>query len=173
MTAAGGVYLAACALLVAAGMAKVRRPGGAQAAMAALFGPRLSVPRTAVRLGGTLEVALGTAALITTSAGPAAAVGACYAAFALFVAASLARGATAGCGCFGQAMGQVPPGRLHLVANVVLAAAALVVTSAGGVDGPATERAVVAVAAAGLAWVIYLVLVPLPLLAAAVREPGR
>ncbi len=173
MTAGAGVYLAACVLLVAAGTAKMRRPAGAQAAIAALLGPRLSVPGTAVRAGGALELLLGTAALTTTSAGPAAAVAACYAVFALFVASSLARGATAGCGCFGQAAGLVPVGRLHLLVNVVLAAAALVVASAGGLDGPATERAAVAMAAAGLAWVIYLVLVPLHLLTAAVREPGR
>ena len=103
MTAAGGVYLAACVLLAAAGVAKLRRPAGTQAAVAALLGPRPAVPRRAVQAGGAVEIALGAAAVATASAPWAAAVAACYLAFALFVAASLARGATAGCGCFGQA----------------------------------------------------------------------
>jgi len=173
VTGAAGIYLAACVLLAAAGAAKLRRPAGAQAALAALLGPRVTVPRGVVQAGGAVEVALGTAAVTTASAASAAAVGACYAIFAVFVAASLARGATAGCGCFGQTAGQVPLGRLHLVANVALAAAGVVVASAGGLGGEVAERAALSVAAAGLAWVVYLTLVPLPLLLAAVREPAR
>jgi hypothetical protein len=174
VTAAGGPFLAACILLVAAGVAKARQPAGTLAALA-LLGPRLHVPRWAVQLIGASEAVLGTTAVVTGSAASAVAVAACYLAFAGFVAASLARGTHAGCGCFGQAEGVVPLGRLHLVADVVMAVAAVWVAAAGGVAAGAgvAERIVVSAAAAALAWVVYLALVPLARLGAAVREPAR
>lgn len=175
MTAAGGVHLAACILLAAAGVAKARRPAGTRAALAALLGPRLRVQRRAVQLMGAAEAVLGVTAVVTGSAASALAVAGCYLAFAGFVVASLARGTEAGCGCFGHAEGVVPLSRFHVAANAVMAATAVSVASAGGVaSGTGTaERIVVSVAAAALAWVAYLALVPLAKLRAAVGEPAR
>lgn len=173
MTAAGGVYAAACLLLAAAGVAKVRQPGATQRALTGVLGP-LAVPRRAVRVGGAAEVALAALALATGAPGPAVAVALCYLGFAAFVVVSIARGDEAdGCGCFGDAAADVALGPLHAVVNVAMAGAAVAVAASGGLGAAGPGRAAVSVAAAGLAWATYLVLVPLPRLLAVVAEPGR
>lgn len=172
MTGAAGPYLAGCVLLAVAGVAKVREPQATRRALAGFPGRGASIPSWAVRAGGVAEVALGVTALATGAPGPALVVTLCYLAFAGFVTASLARGRGARCGCFGEAAGDIAVGPLHAAVDVVLAAAALAVASTGGLHAPPLERAAMYPLAAGLAWVIYLVLVPLPRLMAAVRGTG-
>lgn len=183
MTTTAGVFLASCLLMVAAGVTKVRSPLVAQRALGALVGPRV-VPRRWVQAAGAAEVTLAGAALGGHGPAPAAAVSLCYFGFAAFVAATMARGG-AGCGCFGapagagtgnevgDEVGDAPLGRLHVVVNLGLAGSALAVAASGGLHAGAAERIALATVAAGLAWTLYLVLVPLPRLLAAVREPGR
>ena len=174
MTAAAGPYLAGCVLLMVAGAAKLREPAATQRALAGVGRRGLAVRGTTVRAGGAAELVLGATAFSTTAAGPAAAVAVCYLAFVGFVIASLAHGGNAGgCGCFGAASAAVPLGGLHAALNAAVAVAALAVTAGGGLQAPAVERAVVSVLAAGLAWVGYLVLVPLPRLMVAVRAARR
>lgn len=174
MTAAAGPFLAGCILLMVAGLAKVREPAATQRAMAALGGRRLAVPAPMVRAGGVAELVLGAVAFSTGSPTPAAAVAVCYLAFLVFVMASVAGGGgVGGCGCFGEAAGAVPVGALHGAVNGALAAAAFAVAAGGGLHPSSGEKLVVSVLAAALAWVGYLVLVPLPALMAGVREVRR
>lgn len=163
-----GPYLAACVLLVVAGVAKLRRPEPTRAALASAG---LALPALPVRLLGGVEVALGAVGASTAAAGPALAVAAAYAAFAGFTLVSLRRRDGAGCGCFGEATAPLHP--LHVVVDLALAAAALVVTAGGGVVASAGARGALTVLGAAVAWVAYLVLVPLPRLLGAVAEAGR
>ena len=176
MTATAGPYLAACLLLVTAGLAKVRRPAATRRAMAAVFGRAgAAVPLAAVRAAGVVEAILGVSAVMAAGARPATAVAFCYLGFAAFVMAAIRRNeGTAGCGCFGAAGDGVPLGTLHLVVNLAAAGAAATVAAAGGLSpasGP--ERALVTLLSAGLAWAVYLLLIPLPELTAATREARR
>lgn len=62
---------------------------------------------------------------------------------------------------------------MHAAVNGLLAAAAIVVAAGGGLQPTLVERSVLLVLAAGVAWVVYLVLVPLPQLMLAVRQARR
>jgi len=132
-----GVYLAACLLLVAAGVGKALRPDDTARALAAVSpgvpgtpsrpGPRFT--RRLVRVGAAAEAGLGLAGLVVLDAGVAGAVALSYAAFAVYVAAARRRGgALTSCGCFGTP--DTPATRLHVVADLGLAAAALAVAVA-------------------------------------------
>lgn len=174
MTAWAGPYLAGCILLVVAGGAKMRAPAATQEVLGRLAGRAVPVPSWAVRAGAVAELALGVTALCSATAGAAMAVALCYATFAGFVMLSLAKGGAGhGCGCFGAAADDVPIGPLHVAVNLLLASAALAVATGGGLPAPVTERAATTVLAAGVAWVIYQVLVPLPRLMAAVKVARR
>lgn len=173
-------YLAACALLVAAGAAKAWRPADTARALAAgrvrLTGRRL-VP--AVRVAAAVEAALGLGAAADPRPATAAAVAASYTAFAAFVLWQRRRGgALSSCGCF--ATPDTPATALHAVVDAGLAAAAAAVAAGPGGALPTLLAAqpargvplvATAVVAAGLA---YLVLTALPRLqAAAGRAGGR
>ena len=170
MSVAAGPYLAACLLLVAAGVAKARRPEPARRALATVLGRRSAgLPEAAVRAAGIAEATLGAAAVLTGTAGAATLVAATYLVFAAFTVQSRRAGAEAGCGCFG-AGDDVATDWSHVAVNLAAACAAVVI--AGG-QGPhtatATERVLVTAAAAGLAYATYQLLVPLPRLRAAIR----
>jgi hypothetical protein len=124
-----GPYLAACLLLVVAGLAKARRPADTARAIVALRpGTSLRSAATVVRLGAGAEAALGALALVEPRRLEAALVAASFAALAGFVAVARARGGVlATCGCFGTP--DTPPTRLHVVVNVLLGGAALVVAA--------------------------------------------
>lgn len=170
---AAGPYLAACVLLAFAGSAKLRRPAAAQRALAGLGLRALAVPAWAVRAAGMAELVLGTTAMVAAGAGPALLIALCYLAFAAFVIASLVGGGGGDCGCFGETAEAVPLGVTHAAMNALLAAAALIVAAGGGLEATLVERSVLVASAAGLAWVVYLVLVPLPQLMLAVRRARR
>jgi hypothetical protein len=116
-------WLAACAVLGIAGIAKLRRPAPT---MGALRAARLPSSRSIVLALGAGEVALATAAVLTGWAAFAVAVAALHLGFAAFVASALRRGGMVqSCGCFGSP--DVPAGPIHVIVDlavVMIAAAA-------------------------------------------------
>jgi hypothetical protein len=114
-----GPYLAAALLLVAAGLAKVRRPADTSIA---LRRAGLPLPEWAVRAGAGAEVAAGCWAL-TSGRAAAGLVALSYLGFAGFVALALRRGSpVSSCGCFGKP--DSPPTVSHVVLNLAAAATA-------------------------------------------------
>ena len=125
-----GLYLVACALLVAAGIAKAIRPTDTARALAAMVPiPQMRI-RLLVRVGSAAEAALGVVAILIPRAGSAWLVALSYAVFAAVVAYARSRGgAIASCGCFGTP--DTPATILHVIVNVGLALVAAVVAAAG------------------------------------------
>lgn len=118
-----GPFLAISALLVVAGVMKLRRPAFTAGALSAVGLPGSD---TLVRLLGVTEIVVGVAAAASGARLWALAVAVFYMAFALFVAHALRRRTPiATCGCFGSP--DTPPTVGHLVLNLGSAAAALVV----------------------------------------------
>lgn len=124
-----GPYLAACALLVVAGVAKAVRPGDTARALAGLRrGLPLRPLSSAVRIGAALEALLGGWAVAEPHRLEAAMVAGSYLVFAGVVGLARARGGVlASCGCFGTP--DTPPTRVHLVLDLLLAAAAVAVAT--------------------------------------------
>ncbi len=113
-------FLAAVAVLAAAGVAKLRRPDYTARALQAA-GWR--VGRRAVRAGATAEMVVAVAAVAFPGAVTGALVAATYAAFTGFVTLALRRGwALSSCGCFGRPDSR--PTYLHAALNLAAAAAA-------------------------------------------------
>lgn len=103
-------FLAAAALLVVAGAAKLRDPGPAGAALATLGLPG---GRPVVTAAALLELAVGVAGLLSQRRAVCVAVGCLYLVFACVIAGLLRRRAAApSCGCLGGA--QTPPSFVHL-----------------------------------------------------------
>lgn len=163
-----GLYLAGCALLFLAGVAKAWRPRTTALALSQSFqrfGRWVSAP--AVRTAALLEAMLGAAGLIWPNRALAAGVAASYALFGFFVLHARRRGgALATCGCFGQP--DTPPTRMHVVADAVaLSAAASVAwaaphgTVAAVLGHQYAEGIPLAAASVAATWLAYLVLVPL------------
>lgn len=166
MDALAGPYLAAAALLVAAGGAKLLDP---MPLVRALRSAGLPAPRLLVRAVAAGELALGLVAGLSGSALAAAGVAVSYAAFTAFVLVALRRGGVlASCGCFGKA--DTPPTRTHVALTGALAAVAAVV--AVRPLGPLPALLAVQpggglpllVATAAVAGTAYLVLALLPVL---------
>jgi hypothetical protein len=125
-----GPYLAACALLVVAGLAKAVRPDDTARAAVHVLGGTIGRWRWAVRVGAAAEVVVGAAALVVVEPVLAGAVAASYVAFAAFVVVARHRGGPlASCGCFGRP--DTPPTVLHAFVDAGLAAAAVWVAVAG------------------------------------------
>jgi hypothetical protein len=123
-----GPYLAACGLLVVAGVAKSVRPEDTARALGASLPVRMSRRRltAAVRFGSAAEALLGIVALAFPRTLPAALVALSYAAFAVFVALARMRGgAIASCGCFGTP--DTPATWAHVVVDGALAVSAATV----------------------------------------------
>jgi Methylamine utilisation protein MauE len=168
-----GLYLAACGLLVVAGVAKAVRPDGTVRALGSVSAGPLPALRGVVRLGAVAEAALGVSALLLVRPELAALVAMSYAVFAAFVAyARSTGGSVATCGCFGTP--DTPATLVHLVVNAALAlAAAAVAWSAPSVGmasvlahQPADGVPLVA-AGAVAAWLAYLAITVLAQLQAA------
>ena len=126
-------YLAACGLLLVAGLAKALRPDDTARALADLAGSGPAGLRAAVRLGALAEAALGLAGLVALVPGIAAGVAASYAGFGAFVLYARRRGGVlATCGCFGTL--DTPPTVLHagLDAALALGAAWVALRAPGG-----------------------------------------
>lgn len=115
-------FLIAAALLVVTGLAKLRSPRGAAAALASAGLP--SRPAL-VRALGALEVGVGAAALLAPRP-LAPAVAALYVGFAAFLGYVAARRIPlADCGCLGER--ESPPSRFHLGLDLLAAASAVAV----------------------------------------------
>ncbi len=160
----GGVFLTAAAVLAISGVAKLGSP---QATQRALRSSRLPSSRLAVSCLAVAEVALAAAAVATGSWTAATAVAVIYLAYAVFVATARYRGGPeTNCGCFGK--GETPPTLLHIVINLVFAAAAgLAATQpTGGLPALVARSPGQAGLLAGYAvlggWLTYLVLDVLP-----------
>lgn len=124
-----GPYLIACALLVAAGLAKALRPKDTARALASLLHLPLAVLVPAVRFGALAEAALGAYSLLEPRWWTAGAVAASYLSFTVVVLVARAQGGPlATCGCFGTP--DTPATVLHAVLNALLAVSALVVALA-------------------------------------------
>jgi hypothetical protein len=103
--------LAAAAMLVLAGVAKLQQP-----VPAIRFAATLSVPLPGVfvRVAALVEILVGVGALLQPRAA-AIAIALLYALFTGLVARQLRRGGGVPCGCLGAR--ELPPSRLHLFLN--------------------------------------------------------
>ncbi|GAC1307975.1 MAG: hypothetical protein NVSMB16_04230 [Acidimicrobiales bacterium] len=136
MDAMSVVLLVASLLLVGAGLAKAVRPGDTWRALSRAGLPVGRGPAT-VRVGASVEVAIGVTAILVGGPVPGAMVCLSYVAFAVFISVALGRGwALASCGCFGEP--DSPPTVAHVVLDAVLAAG----SALAAVDGVSPRDAV-------------------------------
>ena len=113
-----GPFLVACAVLAVGGVTKALDPEPTRALLRALA---LPAPAWAPASLGTAEIGLAVAAAATGWRG-AAAVAVAYLGFAAVTARLATRPGATACGCFGRL--SAPPSRLHVAADLGLAAAA-------------------------------------------------
>lgn len=131
-----GPYLAGCLLMVAAGLAKVRRPHDTARALAELITrPPLQLAfgtaTIAVRVLAALELAVGLLGMWAPSSVSAGMVAGSYVGFSAFVLVALVRGGSlATCGCFAKV--DTPPTVTHVVLTLVIAASAATVAATAG-----------------------------------------
>ncbi len=145
MTPLAGPLHAAALVVVVAAVAKAGRPAAAGAALRALGLPG---SRAAVRALAAVELAIAFAALV--GGRPAAtALAALHLGFAAVAVGLRARSAT--CGCFGEAS---PVTGTHVVANLAVAAVALLAAADG--DVPSLGAALGATPAAGVPYGVLL-----------------
>jgi hypothetical protein len=121
MNSVVGVVSAGAVLLVIAGAQKLIDPWPAASA---LRQAKLPASRSLVRAGAGVEIALGSLFLVMGTAVLSTAVAVVYLAFAVFVVVAMRTGVDGSCGCFGRE--DTPPSWLHVVANGVVAVAAVV-----------------------------------------------
>ena len=166
MDALAGPYLAATALLVVAGGAKLVDP---LPLVRALRSVGLPAPQALVRAGAGLELLVGLTAAVSGARWPAVAVALSYTAFTAFVLVALRRGGVlASCGCFGKA--DTPPTGTHVAVTGALALVAAAVATRP--VGPLTDLLGASpwnglpllLATAAVAATAYLVLALLPTL---------
>ncbi len=159
------------AVLVVAGVAKLRAPASAGDALRAAGLPPGRVP---ARVVGAAELMAGAAVLVAPSRPALALAAALYAALACVAVRLLRASVVASCGCFGAA---APPSRVHVLFDV---GAALLMAGAALSPPPAVlalaVRAPLAgvglvVACAAAAYAVTLVLAHLPQAVAAYRPP--
>jgi hypothetical protein len=159
-----GPALVAASLLALAGAQKLLDPTMTVGALRALGLP--SSPLL-VRVGASVELALGVAALAVGGAVLWWGVALSYVLFAWFVVAALRRGTMIGsCGCFGRE--ETPPHPTHVVLDLGLAAVAGATALASPdapldavLDHPAEGLAVVALAGVSL-FLLHAAFVDLP-----------
>lgn len=168
------VFLAAAALLVAAGLPKLADP---MPLVRALRSAGLPAGRAGALLVAALEVAIGIAAILAPGRLTAVLVGTAYLLFSGFVALALRRGGVLGsCGCFGKP--DTPPTRTHLVLTLLTAAAAAAVVVRPGAAAWDLALSAHAMATTGfaalIAFLAWQVLAVLPTVTpAAVRSATR
>jgi len=173
-----GLYLVACALLVAAGTAKAVRPTDTARALATFVPQPLARIRAVVRFGSVAEATLGCIAILFPRAVPAGLVALSFAGFAVVIAVARQEGgAISSCGCFGTP--DTPATMLHVVVNIGLAVAAASVAVAGPTGSILSILArqpghglPLIVASAVCAWLTYLAISALAGLQAVRRLTG-
>jgi hypothetical protein len=120
-----GPFIAACALLVIAGVGKARHAAPAQlAARAAGFG----VPRGAIATFGLVEVTAGVVGGVFGGV-PALAVAACYLLLTVVAVRLFRRAPATPCACLGSSSAVVTPA--HVVLNLAAMGLALVAATGG------------------------------------------
>ncbi len=160
MTALVGPLTMICGVLAVAGLAKVVSPLPTRSALTSIG---LTVPAPAVRVLGSIEVALAVATVVVGGTVLPMLVGAVHLVFAGVVALIMRRGGPS-CGCFGSL--DTPVSGLHIGSNLVAAAVAFAAVGAAGLtdvlaDQPGAGVAyVVAVMAGTAAAVSVLTLLP-------------
>ena len=162
------------AVLVVAGVAKLRAPA---AAASALRSAGLPAGRGPARAVGAVEVLVGAAALALPSRPALALAAALYAALAWFAVRLLrSPAAVESCGCFG---GDAPPSRVHALydAGAALLMALAALSPPPGVAELAARAPFagigLVVACATAAYAVTLALGQLPAAVAAYRPPGE
>ena len=125
-----GVHLAACAVLVVAGAAKLARPDELAVALARWSRMSRATASVAVRAMAAIEVVLGIAAIARPAGIAAALVALSYVGFTAYVVAlRRAGGALSSCGCFGEP--DTPATRAHAAVTALFAVAAGAVAARG------------------------------------------
>jgi hypothetical protein len=165
---------AAAALLVAAGVVKLRRP---QPTADALAGVGLPGRRELVRALGVVEIAVGAGPFLRPGTfAPVLAI--LYVSFACFVAYVLGRGLPLrSCGCLGET--DTEPSRLHVTVTAVAAAAGLGAMLAPPPSAPElladapVAGAFFLLTIATACYLTYVILVSLPEALASYRQPVR
>ena len=148
----------AALVLIVAGVAKLRAPAPAAAALHELG---VTAAALSIRAFATGEIVLGVWALVAPTSVAAIALACCYVAFA--VLALLLASRRAGCGCFGE--GDFPASRAQALLSAVLAvvsAAAAVWPPHGLVDRPAGQAVVLVIGIVASAYATVLAYTQLP-----------
>jgi hypothetical protein len=165
-------------LLLWSGLAKVARPAATAGMLAEVFGRRWPARRTTARLLGLVELAVGTAVLVTGSRVACAALALSYLVFTGVAVRLASRTRPAPCGCFGRS--DTPTGRVHVVVDALACAVGVAATVAppGPWGGFAGQPVIVATVGIGqvllLAGLAYLLITVLPsVLADGDRVVGR
>ncbi len=156
-------FLLAAAVLLVAGVAKLRAPAGAVRALLTL-----GVPARAghVRMFAAAEIALGAVCAVAPTRAGALALALLYGLFAL-ITALLARRRVS-CGCFGEAQGDSPASSAQAMISgmlaIVAAACALQAPHSVGwvLTRPVPTAAVLSVGIAGAAYAAVLAYTLLP-----------
>lgn len=167
-------FLAAAALLVAAGVPKLGDPGSLVRAIRSVG---LPATRASARAVAGAEVVVGLWALARPGALSAGLVAAAYGVFTAFVLVALSRGGVLGsCGCFGKP--DTPPTRTHAAITTGLALVAAGVAAAPPAEGwlgtPLAWTVGVTGTGALVAFLLWIALAVLPTVTpAAVRSTRR
>jgi len=151
---AAGPFYASAGILVASGVAKVRSP---RPAAAALFAAGLPAAVWMVRALAIAEVVLGLAAILRPALPVALAVAVAYVCFAAVASLFLWSPRVRSCGCLGERT--VPPSLLHVALNLAAAAFAAAAALTHVESLPSTVDALgwsAALLVAGSASIAYL-----------------
>lgn len=163
-----GPFIAACALLVIAGVGKVLHAGPARLAARAAGIP---VSAFAITLFGVVEMVAGGAGIVFGGRA-ALVVAACYGALTVVAVLLLVRAPSTPCACLGSSGAVVT--RTHVVVDVAAAGVAVVAATGGAplsvVDGNWLAAATFAVLVACCVKLAVLTLDLLPAVGAASRE---
>jgi hypothetical protein len=163
-----GPFVAACALLVVSGAAKLTRPAAARIAVRAAGLPSARILVTAF---GIVEIVAGAAGAIF--GGPAAlAVGVCYLVLSVFAFRLLQRAPATPCACLGSS--NAPVTSLHVVVDAVACAVGIIAAATGSpwrqFSGDWIAAITFTVLAACCFRLAALALESLPVLTAAAKE---
>jgi Methylamine utilisation protein MauE len=151
---AAGPFFALAGILVVSGVAKVRSP---RPAAAALFAAGVPVTGWMVRALAIAEIALGVTAILRPTPAVAFAVAGAYVVFAAAAAMFLWSPRVRSCGCLGDRA--VPPSVLHVLMNLAAAAFAAAAALTGVDSLPSSVTALgwrAALLVAGSAAIAYL-----------------
>lgn len=162
MPSAFAPVLAGAALLMLAGLGKVRRPAPT---VGALKSVGLSVRPRTVRALGVGEVVLGVVAIAPGGPIPATLLGLAYLGFTGFILVALRTGgALSSCGCLGRP--DTPPTGAHAIVTTLIGVGALVAAALGGVHASTLrwngQDATLLAFAALVTWLAWLVFAVLP-----------